>query len=258
MANLKNKEIPRRLVVPLKKHAGRDKTGRISVRHRGGGAKRKYRLITSLDRIEGHQAKVLEIQYDPNRSANIALVENPQGEKAYILAPEGLRPGDQIQYGEKVGYSIGNRMPLKSIPVGTQVHDIELVPGSKGKMARAAGTSATIQAHEGKYTQLKMPSGEIRLLHQNCLASIGVVSNPGHKLEKLKKAGQARHRGIRPTVRGKAMHPAAHPHGGGEGGSPIGLKHPKTPWGKPALGKKTRKKKPSDKFIIARRNQQKR
>lgn len=250
---LKNKKLPRYLVVPLKKHSGRDEIGHISVRHRGGGSKRKYRLVSDLNQIPDGKASVVAIQYDPNRTAKVALVELVGGKKALILAPEGLKPGNQVEFGEKVSLAPGNRLPLKSISIGTRVHNIEIVPGGGGKLARSAGSSATIQAHEGSYTQLKMPSGEIRLIHSNCLASVGALSNPEHKLEKLSKAGQTRHRGRRPTVRGKAMHPAAHPHGGGEGGAPIGLKHPKTPWGKPAMGKHTRRHKYSDKFIIKRR-----
>jgi len=250
---LTKKEPEKSLLLPLKKTGGRNQYGRITVRFRGGGVKRMYRIINFGEEKINIPGKVVALEYDPNRTAFIALVEYQDGTKGYILAPQGLKVGDEIICAEKAEIKVGNRMKLKYIPVGTEVHNIELVPGQKGKLVRAAGTSAKVLAHEGKYTHLKMPSGEIRKVNSECFASIGAVSNPEHRYVKLGKAGRARLKGRRPHVRGSAMNPVDHPHGGGEGRTGIGLKYPKTPWGKPALGVKTRKRKHTDKFIIQRR-----
>jgi len=254
---LTKKEPEKKLIVPLKKTGGRNREGKITVRHRGGGAKRFYRIIEFAQERLGEEAKVIAIEYDPNRTSFIALIEYEDGERKYIIAPQEVKVGDKIVFAEKAPLKPGNRMKLKNIPVGTFVYNIELVPGQGGKIARSAGTAAQVMAQEGKYTHLKMPSGEIRKVFSECFASVGSVSNPEHRFQKLKKAGTARHKGIRPTVRGSAMNPVDHPHGGGEGKAPIGLKHPKTPWGKPALGVKTRKKKWTDKLIIQRRKKKK-
>ena len=240
------------LTMRLKKNNGRDDTGRISSRHLGGGAKKIYRVISDLSDIKT-PSKVIDIQYDPNRSANIALLETEDGRKRYIISPEKLKIGSVISYKEEENLKTGDRAMLKNIPVGSSVHDIEILPYSKGKFARSAGTFATLMAIEEGYALLKMPSGELREVHEKCLASLGQVSAIDHGNVRIGKAGRMRHMGKRPTVRGKAMHPAAHPHGGGEGVNPIGLKYPKTPWGKIAIGKKTRAKKLSDKYIISRR-----
>lgn len=246
---------------PLKKTGGRSSSGRITVRHRGGGAKRKYRLIEFGQKELPLKFKVEAIEYDPNRTCYIALVscqkENRE-RKAYILAPQGLQKGDEIIFDEEAPLKPGNRQKLKNIAVGTFCHNIELTPGGGGKIARSAGSACQVLAHEGKYSHLKMPSTEVRKVLGECFASIGELSNPQHRFQKLGKAGRARWKGRRPTVRGSAMTPASHPHGGGEGKAPIGLKHPKTPWGKPALGVKTRKKKWSDKLIVQRRRKKKR
>ncbi len=244
----------RGLTAVLKKKAGRSK-GTITVRHRGGGAKRKYRIIDfKMDRFE-EEAVVLSIEYDPNRNARIALVQYPDGEKRYIIAPDGLNVDDKIMTSkEKIAVKLANRMPLEHIPVGIGVYNLEIEPGKGAKMVRSAGTLATIRSIEGKYAHIKLPSGEIRMFKKEAMATIGQVSNPAYRLIRWGKAGRMRHRGIRPTVRGKAMNTREHPHGAGEGAQSIGLKHPKTKWGKPALGVKTRKKnKPSDKLIIKRR-----
>jgi large subunit ribosomal protein L2 len=241
------------LTVSLKSHAGRDKLGHISVRHRGSGVKRLYRVIDfKFLPFEG-KAKVISLEYDPNRSAFIALIEKPDLTKSYILAPDGLVVGSEISSGLTKTSLVGSRLKLADIPVGTEVHNIELQPGRGAQLARSAGSWAVVSAKEGKYAHLKMPSGEIRQVLLECMGSVGRVSNPTHNRIRVSKAGRTRHMGIRPTVRGKAMYPAAHPHGGGEGQSPIGLKRPKTPWGKPALGARTRKNKRTDKFIISRR-----
>jgi len=239
----------------LKKSAGRDKSGHISIRHRGGGAKRLYRAIETLDNFLNQKAKVIAVEYDPNRSANLALLQLASGRKIYVLAAEGLKIGQEIEAGEKVALTPGNRLPLKNIPSGLAIFDLEMQPRSGAKIVRSAGLRAIILAKEAgtPYVQVKLPSGEIRRFHGDCFATIGTVSNPSHMTQKISKAGIRRWLGKRPTVRGKAMHPASHPHGGGEGVNPIGLKYPKTPWGKPARGKKTRKNKPSDKMIIKRR-----
>ncbi len=235
----------------LKKTAGRNSYGRITVRHRGGGHKRYYRLIDFKRDKFDIQGRVVALEYDPNRSATIALIQYPDGDKRYILAPDKLKRGDFVMAGEKAPIKEGNALPLSRIPVGMPIHNLELKPGSGGKLVRGAGTAAFIQAKEGKYASVKLPSGEMRLINARCFATIGQVSNLDHKNQKLGKAGRRRHLGWRPAVRGVAMHPGAHPHGGGEGRSGIGMKSPKTPWGKKALGKKTRKRrKYSNKYII--------
>lgn len=252
---LTKKEPEKRLLRPLLRRAGRSKSGRISVWHKGGGQKRKYRLIDFKRDKFDILAKVMAIEYDPNRTCFIALLNYADGEKRYILAPEGLKVGDEIISGEKTLIKLGNRLQLKYIPVGTLVHDIELMPNKGGQIIRSAGTSAQVLANEAGYTHLKLPSEELRMVRDDCRATIGQVSNPEHGAVIIGKAGRKRWLGVRPTVRGTAMSPVDHPHGGGEGRAPIGLrKGPKTPWGKPARGVKTRKKKKwSDKFIIKRR-----
>jgi large subunit ribosomal protein L2 len=242
------------LVKILKKQGGRDSKGQISVRHQGGGSKRKFRLISSLSERLDTPAKVTSIEYDPNRSAFIALIAYKDGAKAYILAWEGIKTGDEILASEKTEMKPGNRMRLKNIPTGIQIFDVELQPSQGGKLVKSAGNSAVILAKDSGLVQVKMPSGEIRLANEKCFASIGQVSNISHSAVRIGKAGRKRHMGIRPSVRGKVMSPRSHPHGGGEGVNPIGLKFPKTPWGKIAIGGKTRKKnKYSDKFIVKRR-----
>ena len=242
------------LVVTLKKNGGRNNQGRITVRHRGGGAKRKYRIIDFRRDKDGVIGTVASIEYDPNRTANIALISYTDGEKRYIIAPKGLKVGDKIESGENADIKVGNSLPLAKIPEGTLVHNIELKPGKGGQMARSAGSSVQILGTEGKYTLLRLSSGEVRKVLSTCRATIGEVGNADHELVSLGKAGRKRHMGIRPTVRGSVMNPNDHPHGGGEGRAPIGRKGPVTPWGKPALGYKTRKnKKASDKLIVRRR-----
>ncbi|OGF21258.1 50S ribosomal protein L2 [Candidatus Falkowbacteria bacterium RBG_13_39_14] len=250
-------EKPEKSLISIKKRkGGRNSQGRITVRHKGGGAKRYYRIVDFKRDKFDIPAKVLTIEYDPNRSARIALVGYKDGEKRYIIAPAGLKVGDIIissREGE-IEANVGNAMPLEKIPVATFIYNIELVPGKGGELARSAGTGVQLMGTEGKYAQLKLPSGEIRLVSRKCLATIGHASNQDYRLIRWGKAGRSRHLGIKPTVRGKAMNPVDHPHGGGEGRNPIGLKHPKTPWGKVALGVKTRnKKKASSKLIIQRR-----
>ena len=244
------------LVVSKKKHAGRNAQGKITVRHRGGGARRKYRIIdfkrNSKDNIP---AKVVAIEYDPNRTANIALLCYADGVKSYILAPQGLTVGQIVMSGDKAEARVGNCLPLALIPVGSEIHNIELYPGKGAQLARAAGITAQLMAKEGKYATLRLPSGEMRMVPINCRATMGSVGNGEHNLINLGKAGRKRHMGIRPTVRGSVMNPNDHPHGGGEGRAPIGRPGPCTPWGKPALGLKTRKKnKQSNKLIVRRRN----
>ena len=242
------------LTVSLKKNAGRNNQGKITVRHRGGGAKKKYRIIDFKRRKDNIHATVLGIEYDPNRTANIALICYEDGEKAYIIAPEGLTDGMTVMNGPEAEVKIGNCLPLAQIPVGTQIHNIELHPGKGGQMVRSAGNSAQLMAKEGKYATLRLPSGEMRMVPLNCRATIGQVGNIEHDLINIGKAGRKRHMGIRPTVRGSVMNPNDHPHGGGEGRAPIGRKSPLTPWGKPALGLKTRKpKKASSKLIVSRK-----
>ncbi|MCR4690340.1 MAG: 50S ribosomal protein L2 [Lachnospiraceae bacterium] len=244
------------LVVALPKHSGRNNQGKITVRHHGGGAKKKYRNVDfRRNSKDGIPAKVIGIEYDPNRSANIALICYADGEKSYILAPQGLTDGMTVMSGASAEVRVGNCLPLSEIPVGTLVHNIELQPGKGGQMVRSAGNSAQLMAKEGKYATLRLPSGEMRMVPIGCRASIGVVGNGDHNLVKIGKAGRKRHMGIRPTVRGSVMNPNDHPHGGGEGRAPIGRPGPSTPWGKPALGLKTRKKKKaSNKLIVRRRD----
>ena len=252
-SELTSKETKKSLLQPLKKHSGRNNKGRITVRHRGGGHKRKYRIIDFKRSKIGIDGIVDSIQYDPNRSSNLALIKYKDGDWSYILSPEGLKVGDTVISDEKTDVSIGNCMPLKNIPSGSEVHNIELNAGQGAKLVRSAGNSAQVLATEGEHTLIRLPSGEMRRIHKECKATIGSLGNQDHKNIKLGKAGKNTHKGKRPTVRGVAMAPNAHPHGGGEGKSPIGMPGPKTPWGRPALGKKTRKKKPSDKFIIRNR-----
>ena len=244
------------LVVSLKKNAGRNNQGKITVRHQGGGNRQKYRMVDfKRNSKDGIQATVIGIEYDPNRSANIALICYADGEKSYILAPQGLTNGMKVMSGEHAEAKVGNCLPLSLIPVGAQVHNIELFPGKGGQMVRSAGNAAQLMAKEGKYATLRLPSGEMRMVPIECRATIGVVGNGDHNLVKIGKAGRKRHMGIRPTVRGSVMNPNDHPHGGGEGKAGIGRPGPCTPWGKPALGLKTRKsKKASDKLIVRRRN----
>ena len=259
MSTLVNSEITKTtpeksLVVTLKKNGGRNNQGRITVRHRGGGAKRKYRLVDFRRVRDGIKATVTAIEYDPNRTANIALINYTDGVKAYIIAPKGLKVGDKVESGENADIKVGNCLPLANIPEGTMVHNVELKAGKGGQMARSAGSSVQILGREGKYTLLRLASGEVRKVLSTCRATIGEVGNADHELVKIGKAGRKRHMGIRPTVRGSVMNPNDHPHGGGEGRTPIGRKGPVTPWGKPALGAKTRKNnKASDKLIVRRR-----
>ena len=259
MSTLINDEITKTtpeksLTVTLPKNGGRNNQGRITVRHRGGGAKRKYRIIDFKRDKDGIVGTVASIEYDPNRTANIALINYADGEKRYIIAPKGLKVGDKIESGEKADIKVGNTLPLANIPEGTMVHNVELKAGKGGQIARTAGSSVQILGNEGKYTVLRLSSGEVRKVLSTCRATIGEVGNADHELVKIGKAGRMRHMGIKPTVRGSVMNPNDHPHGGGEGRAPIGRKGPVTPWGKPALGYKTRKnKKASDKLIVRRR-----
>ena len=243
------------LLESKKRKAGRNAQGKITVRHRGGGAKKKYRIIDFKRKKDGIPATVVGIEYDPNRSANIALICYADGEKAYILAPAGLTDGMKVMNGPEAEVRVGNCLPLENIPVGTQIHNIELLPGKGGQLVRSAGLSAQLMAKEGKYATLRLPSGEMRMVPIQCRATIGVIGNGDHNLVNIGKAGRKRHMGIRPTVRGSVMNPNDHPHGGGEGRAPVGRPSPMTPWGKPAMGLKTRKKKKqSNKLIIRRRD----
>ena len=243
------------LLESKKRKAGRNAQGKITVRHRGGGAKKKYRIIDFKRKKDGIPATVVGIEYDPNRSANIALICYADGEKAYILAPEGLKDGMTVMNGADAEVRVGNCLPLSEIPVGTQIHNIELLPGKGGQLVRSAGLSAQLMAKEGKYATLRLPSGEMRMVPIQCRATIGVIGNGDHNLVNIGKAGRKRHMGVRPTVRGSVMNPNDHPHGGGEGKAPVGRPGPCTPWGKPALGLKTRKKnKQSNKMIVRRRD----
>jgi len=243
------------LLVSLQKNSGRNNQGKITVRHRGGGSRRKYRIIDFKRKKDGVPATVKAIEYDPNRTANIALISYADGEKAYILAPEGLKTGMKVMNGAEAEIRVGNCLPLSDIPVGTMVHNVELYPGKGGQMVRSAGNGAQLMAKEGKYATLRLPSGEMRMVPIICRATIGVVGNGDHNLINIGKAGRKRHMGIRPTVRGSVMNPNDHPHGGGEGKTGIGRPGPSTPWGKPALGLKTRKKnKKSNKLIVRRRD----
>lgn len=241
------------LVVTLNKKAGRNNQGKITVRHQGGGVKRKYRIIDFKRNKFDVEGVVASIEYDPNRSANIALINYLDGEKRYIIAPKGLKVGDKIVVGSNADIKTGNALPIMNIPVGTVIHNIELRPGKGGSLARSAGSSAQILGREGNYVMIRLSSGEQRRVLGTCMATIGVVGNEDSNLVKLGKAGRKRHMGIRPTVRGSVMNPNDHPHGGGEGRAPIGRKGPVTPWGKPALGYKTRNNKRTDKFIVRRR-----
>jgi large subunit ribosomal protein L2 len=248
----------RSLVTPLRGRGGRNFRGKITVRHRGGGHKRRYRLIDFKRDKHGVPARVISIEYDPNRSARIALLVYADGEKRYILAPLGLRVGDPVRSGPDAEVRVGNALPLRNVPLGTLVHNIELQPGRGGQMVRAAGTSAQLLAKEGTYVTLRLPSGEMRMVLNRCMATVGQVGNVDHSNIRLGKAGRKRWLGIRPTVRGSAMNPNDHPHGGGEGRSPIGMPGPKSPWGKPTLGKRTRGRRPSDKYIVRRRGKKRR
>jgi large subunit ribosomal protein L2 len=252
-SEITKKEPERSLLLPLKRKAGRSNQGKVTVRHRGGGAKRKLRIIDFKRDKLGIQGKVASIEYDPNRSANIALINYVDGEKRYILAPLGLKVGDVISSGEGAEIKPGNALPLKLIPLGTAIHNIELNLGKGGQMVRSAGVSAQIMAKEAGYVLVRLPSGELRRIDERCIATIGQVGNIDHSNINLSKAGSNRHRGLRPAVRGSAMTPRDHPHGGGEGRSPVGMPGPKTPWGKPALGFKTRSNKRSNKLIVKRR-----
>ncbi len=242
------------LTVTIKKQGGRNNQGKITVRHHGGGAKRKYRIIDFKRNKLNVPGTVASIEYDPNRTANIALINYADGEKRYIIAPKGLTVGMKITAGADSDIKVGNALPIMSIPVGTMIHNIELRPGKGGELARSAGASAQILGREEKYVLIRLQSGEQRKILGTCMATVGEVGNEDSSLVKVGKAGRNRHKGIRPTVRGSVMNPNDHPHGGGEGRAPIGRSAPVTPWGKPALGLKTRKKKQSDKFIVRRRN----
>ena len=245
----------RSLVEVKKKHAGRNSYGRITVRHQGGGNRQKYRIIDFKRNKRDMEATVLRLEYDPNRSAFIALVEYTDGERRYVLAPVGLKAGDVIIAGETADIKPGNALPLQNIPTGTMIHNIEMYPGKGGQLVRSAGNAAQLMAKEGNMATVRMPSGEMRKIRINCYATIAQVGNTDHANVSLGKAGRVRHMGVRPTVRGSVMNPCDHPHGGGEGRSPIGRPGPVTPWGKPTLGYKTRKKKnPTDKYIVKRRN----
>ena len=259
MSTLINTEITtstpeKSLLTIIKKNGGRNNQGKITVRHQGGGAKRKYRIIDFKRNKRDIPGRVATIEYDPNRSANIALINYIDGEKRYIIAPKNLVVGTEIVAGENVDIKVGNALPIMNIPVGTVVHNIELKPGKGGELARSAGASAQILGREGNYVMVRLSSGEQRKVLGTCYATVGEVGNEDYELVKLGKAGRSRHKGIRPTVRGSVMNPNDHPHGGGEGRAPIGRKGPVTPWGKPALGYKTRTKKASDKLIVRRRN----
>ena len=259
MSALVNEEITKStpeksLVVTVKKNGGRNNQGKITVRHQGGGAKRKYRIIDFKRNKLNVPGTVASIEYDPNRTANIALINYADGEKRYIIAPKGLTVGMTVMAGADADIKVGNALPIINIPVGTMVHNIELRPGKGGELARSAGASAQILGREGNYVMIRLSSGEQRKVLESCMATVGVVGNEDSSLVKIGTAGRKRHMGIRPTVRGSVMNPNDHPHGGGEGRAPVGRKAPMTPWGKPALGLKTRKKKQSDKFIVRRRN----
>ena len=259
MSTLVNEDITKStpeksLLVTIKKNSGRNNQGKITVRHQGGGAKRKYRIIDFKRNKLEVPGTVASIEYDPNRTANIALINYADGEKRYILAPKGLEVGTKIEAGANADIKVGNALPIMNIPVGTMIHNIELRPGKGGELARSAGTSAQILGREGKYVMIRLSSGEQRKVLGTCMATIGEVGNEDASLVRLGKAGRKRHMGIRPTVRGSVMNPNDHPHGGGEGRAPVGRKAPMTPWGKPALGYKTRKKKQSDSLIVRRRN----
>lgn len=251
-------EPERSLLAPLYKKAGRNVRGKITVRHRGGGHKRRYRIIDFKREKIGIAARVDSVEYDPNRSARIALLVYADGEKRYIIAPLGLRVGDILMSGPEAEIRVGNALPIANIPVGTLIHNIELKQGKGGQLVRSAGCSAQLLSKEGKYAHVRLPSEEVRLVHQACMATIGQIGNTEHGNIRLGKAGRKRWMGWRPSVRGSAMDPKAHPHGGGEGRSPIGMPSPKSPWGKPTLGKKTRKRKDTNKWIVRRRSKKRR
>jgi large subunit ribosomal protein L2 len=254
--NITGKKPEKSLLKPKKRKAGRNSYGKITVRHRGGGAKKHYRIVDFKRDKDGIRARVASVEYDPNRTANIALLHYADGEKRYILAPTELKVGDFVESGPQADIKPGNALPLINIPLGTVIHNIELAPGKGGQMVRAAGTSAQLMAKEGKYAQVRLPSGEVRMVNINCKASIGQLSNIDYENVSIGKAGRKRWLGIRPTVRGVVMNPADHPHGGGEGKAPIGRPSPVTPWGKPTLGYKTRKKnKKSNRLIVKRRGE---
>ena len=253
-SDLTKKRPEKSLTETRKKNAGRNNQGHITVRHQGGAVKRKYRIIDFKRNKLDIPGKVASIEYDPNRTANIALINYRDGEKRYIIAPKGLNVGDVIVSGENVDIKVGNALPIMNIPVGTVIHNIELRPGKGGELARSAGSSAQILGREGSYVMIRLASGEQRKVLGTCMATVGEVGNEDYELVNIGKAGRTRHMGIRPTVRGSVMNPNDHPHGGGEGRAPVGRKTPVTPWGKPALGYKTRKNKMSDKFIVRRRN----
>jgi large subunit ribosomal protein L2 len=249
---------PRSLLQALKKHSGRSNAGRISVRRRGGGHKRRYRIVDLKREKWGVPARVLSVEYDPNRSARIALLSYVDGEKRYILAPAGMRVGDEVSSGREADIAIGNSLPIRHIPVGSLIHNVELQRGRGGQLVRAAGSSAQLMAKEGDYAHVRLPSGEVRLIHQANMATIGQVGNVDHSNVSLGKAGRSRWKGRRPKVRGAAMDPSSHPHGGGEGKAPIGMPGPKTPWGQPARGTRTRKRKYTDRLIVRHRRQRRR
>lgn len=254
-AEITKKTPEKSLLAKKSKNAGRNNQGKITVRHQGGGNRQKYRIIDFKRQKDGVPGKVIGIEYDPNRTVNIALISYADGEKAYILAPQGLKDGQTIMNGPDAEVTVGNCLPLSKVPVGTMVHNIELLPGKGGQMVRTAGSAAQLMAKEGKYATLRLPSGEMRMVPLECRASIGVLGNGEHSLVKIGKAGRKRHMGIRPTVRGSVMNPNDHPHGGGEGKAPVGRPGPSTPWGKPAMGLKTRKhKKQSNKLIVRRKD----
>lgn len=252
-ADLTEKEPEKTLTAPLKRTGGRNVNGRMTVRHRGGGHKRLYRIVDFKRIKDNVSARVAAIEYDPNRSANIALLHYADGAKAYIIAPNNLKVGDMVVSGSEADIKIGNTLPLKNIPVGSLIHNIELRPGKGGQLVRSAGAVAQLMAKEGKYAHVRLPSGEVRLIHVNCRASIGQVGNLDHENVTLGKAGRSRWMGFRPSVRGSVMNPTDHPHGGGEGRAPVGRKYPVSPWGKIAIGGKTRRKKPSDNMIVRKR-----
>ena len=259
MSTLINDEITtnkpeKSLLAPISKKAGRNNQGKITVRHQGGGEKRKYRIIDFKRNKFGIEGTVASVEYDPNRSSNICLINYADGEKRYILAPKGIKVGMKVISSENADIKIGNALPIANIPVGTTVHNVELKPGKGGELARSAGSSVQILGREGNYVLVRLTSGEVRKVLGTCLATVGEVGNEDYGLVKLGKAGRKRHMGVRPTVRGSVMNPNDHPHGGGEGKAPVGRSGPMTPWGKPALGYKTRKKKASDKLIVRRRN----
>jgi len=250
---LTKKKPEKRLLLRLQNRSGRGSSGRITVRHQGGGAKKLYRLVDFGQEKMGQKARVRAVEYDPYRSAFIMLLEYEDGEKRYRLYPQDLKVGDEVICQDLAPVKPGNRLKLKNIPVGTSIFNIEIMPGRGGKLVRGAGTAARLLSHEGKYAQLEMPSTEVRQVPSDCFATVGTISRPDHIYTKIGKAGKVRYRGVRPTVRGSAMNPPDHPHGGGEGKTPIGLRYPKTPWGKPARGVKTRRRRWTDKYIIQRR-----